>query len=191
MAGFELADMVKVSKVINEPDFLPLHVLRQLAQATKLVRLYPGSLRTTELGNKIRTAEKRRALQAILFHFTFWHADLSYFGLGMLGSWPKPDIGIVLWSLSGAAGEWQTAEKLTRLCTIPVNGVLEANWDMGSVLTQARVLRPLLWYGLLDHKVEKQQSASLGERHLYRKAALFDPFLSFNVRTEQPKAIRH
>ena len=191
MAGFELADMAKVSKVINEPDFLPLHVLRQLAQAAKLVRRYRGSLRTTELGSKIRMAEKRRALQAILFHLTFWHADLSYLGGGMLGSWPKPDIGIVLWSLSGAAGEWQTAEKLTRLCTIPVNGVLEANWDMGSVLTQARVLRPLLWYGLLDHKVEKQQSASLGERHLYRKAALFDRFLSFNVRTEQPGAVRH
>jgi hypothetical protein len=62
---------------------------------------------------------------------------------------------------------------------------------MGSVLTQARVLRPLLWYGLLDHKVEKEQSAPLGERHLYRKAALFDRFLSFNVRTEQLEPVRH
>jgi hypothetical protein len=32
---------------------------------------------------------------------------------------PQADIGIVLWSLSVSAGDWQTCEKLTRLCTIP------------------------------------------------------------------------
>jgi hypothetical protein len=189
--GFKPAEMASVNKVINEPDFLPLHVIRQLAQAAKLVRRYRGALRATDLGNKIRTEEKRRALQAILFHLTFWHADLSYFGRGMLGTWPKPGIGVLLWSLSVAAGEWQTSEKLTRLCTIPVNGVLDADWDVGSVLTEARVLRLLVWFGILDHKVEKAPSAPLGERHLYRKAPLFDRFLAFNVRTEKPETARH
>jgi hypothetical protein len=189
--GFEPAEMARVNKVINEPDFLPLHVIRQLAQAAKLVRRYRGTLRTTDLGNKIRTEQKRRALQAILLHLTFWHADLSYFGGGMFGSWPKSDIGILLWSLSVSAADWHTPEKLTRLCTVPVNGVLEANWDIGSVLTEARVLRPLAWFGLLDHRLEKTPSAPLGERYLYRKAPLFDRFLSFNVRTEGPETHPH
>ena len=189
--GFEPSELAKVGKVINEPDFLPLHLIRQLAQAAKLVRRYRGTLRTTELGNKIRSNEKRRALQAILFHLTFWHADLSYFGVGMLGSWPRSDIGVVLWSLSVSAADWQTGKKLTRLCTVPVNGLLEAEWDIGSVLMEARVLRLLVWYGLLERKTEKSPEALLGERHLYRKAPLFDRFLSFNVRTEQPETAQH
>ena len=189
--GFEPSELAKVGKVINEPDFLPLHLIRQLAQAAKLVRRYRGTLRTTELGNKIRSNEKRRALQAILFHLTFWHADLSYFGVGMLGSWPRSDIGVVLWSLSVSAADWQTGKKLTRLCTVPVNGLLEAEWDIGSVLMEARVLRLLVWYGLLERKTEKSSEALLGERHLYRKAPLFDRFLSFNVRTEQPETAQH
>jgi len=53
--GFKPAEMAEFHKVINEPDFLPLHVIRQLVQAAKLVRRYRGALRATDLGNKIRT----------------------------------------------------------------------------------------------------------------------------------------
>jgi len=34
-------------------------------------------------------------LLAILFHLASWHMDLSYFGRGLLGSWPQADIGVV------------------------------------------------------------------------------------------------
>jgi hypothetical protein len=45
--------------------------------------------------------------------------DLGYFGRGLLGSWSQVDAGVVLWSVSVCANDWQSAEKLTRLCTIP------------------------------------------------------------------------
>lgn len=117
--------------------------------------------------------------------------DLGYFGRGLLGSWPQADIGIVLWSLSVSADDWQTPEKLTRLCTVPTNGVLQATWDTGSHTTEARILRPLLWFGLLDHRAEKALGARFAEQHFYRKAPLFDRFLTFDVRTEQPEKVRH
>jgi hypothetical protein len=36
--NYDQADAFRFNKVINEPDFLPLHVVRQLAQAATLVR---------------------------------------------------------------------------------------------------------------------------------------------------------
>ena len=188
--GFDLDAVLSVCKVVNEPDLPPLHFIRHLAQLAKLVRRDRGKLRATVSGREIRTETKRRALQAILFHLAFWHADLAYFG-GPLGSWPQPDIGVLLWSLSVAAANWQTPEKLTRLCAIPVDGVLSATWDVGSAMTEMRVLRPLVWYGLLDQKPQREKTARAPflVRHVYRKAPLFDRFLVFDVRTKQAETV--
>jgi hypothetical protein len=116
---YDQADAFRLNKVINEPDFLPLHVVRQLAQAATLVRVQRGKLVATPLGKSILSDAKRGSLLAALFHLAFWRMDLSYFGRGLLGSWPQADAGVMLWSLSVCANDWQSAEKLTRLCTIP------------------------------------------------------------------------
>src|SRR6266446_8282968 len=86
---YDQADAFRLNKVINEPDFLPLHVVRQLAQAATLVRAQRGKLVATPLGKSILSAAKQGALLAILFHLAFWHLDLGYFGRGLLGSWPQ------------------------------------------------------------------------------------------------------
>jgi hypothetical protein len=114
---------------------------------------------------------------------------ISVEGCTVLG--PNVMPGIVLWSLSIAAADWQTSEKLTRLCTIPVNEVLQATWDTGSLMMEARILRPLLWFGLLDHRAEKVPDTRFAERHLYRKTPLFDRFVTFNVRTDPLETVRH
>jgi hypothetical protein len=143
------------------------------------------------LGKDLLTEDRHRALQAILFHVTFWHAHLGYLGRGMHGSWPQRDIGILLWSLSVAAADWQTPERLTRLCTIPVHEVVRASWDTASLTMEARILRPLLWFGLLEHRAEKPPEGGLAGRRLYRKSSLFERFLTFEIRTELPQARRH
>ena len=86
--------------------------------------------------------------------FMFWHTDLGYFGRDPLDSRPQADIGIVLWSLSVSASDWQTSEKLTRLCTIPEPDILSETWDRSAHAMEARILRPLLWFGLLEHSSE-------------------------------------
>ena len=115
--GYDQANAFRLHKVINEPDFLPLHIVRLLAEAAKLVRTRHGKLVATPLGKSMLSEARRGSLQAILFHLAFWHVDLGYFGRGLLGSWPQADVGIVLWSLSVCGNDWQTSEKLTRLCT--------------------------------------------------------------------------
>jgi hypothetical protein len=189
--GFDKVEAFRFNKVVNEPDFLPLLFLRQLAEAAGLLRKSKGHLRTSPRGRAALDEPNLRSLQALLFHLTMWHFDLSYFGIARHGRWPQEDVGVVLWSLSVAANDWQSTERLTRMCTVPIHSVLEPGWDSASMAMQARILRTLHWFGLLDHKREPIEGQRFGERHFYRKTALFDRFLTFNVRTEAETATRH
>ncbi|MBM3492599.1 MAG: hypothetical protein FJX68_19585 [Alphaproteobacteria bacterium] len=182
--GFDKAEAFRLHKVVNEPDFLPLFFVRHVAEAGKLVRRDRGHLKVTPAGRKLLKEPHQKALQAVLFHLALWRLDLGYLGRGLHHGWPQHDIGIVLWSLSIAANDWQPPERLTRMCTIPINGVLESSWDTGSHAMEATVLRPLRWFGLLDYRQDDIPERRLEKRHFYRKTPLFDRFLSFDVKLE-------
>jgi len=187
--NYDQADAFRLHKVINEPDFLPLYVVRQLAEAATLVRSQRGKLMATPLGESMPNEERQGSLLAILFHLAFWHADLGDFGRGLLGSWPQADAGVVLWSLSVCANDWQPAEKLTRLCTIPELAMLSGTWDRTTYAMEAKILRPLLWFGLLEHR--KVSGSRFNERHFYRKTKLFDQLLTFDVQLDVSERARH
>jgi hypothetical protein len=74
---------------------------------------------------------------------------------------------------------------LTRICTIPIIGVLESPWDTGSHAMEAKILRPLLWFGLLGYRELDNPDSASGRKHCYRKTELFDRFVSFDVQLEQ------
>jgi hypothetical protein len=187
---YDKTELLRFQKVINEPDFLPLHFVRILAQAAKLFRTYRGKLIPTPLGRRLLAAEQHGPLQALLFHVAFWHLNLAYFDRYPFDSWPQSQVGIILWSLSASAHDWLPRETLTRLCVSPVIGLLESQWDFGSSAMAARILRPLVWFGLLESRSEGRSATELVERRLYRKAPLFDRFVKFDVQVESPD-IRH
>jgi hypothetical protein len=189
--GFDRAEAFRFHKVINEPDFLPLFFVRHVAEAGKLLRRHKGHLKATPAGRQMLEALHQGALQAILFHIALWHLDLGYLGRGLHHGWPQCDAGIALWSLSIAANDWQPPERLTRMCTIPINGVLNTPWDTASHAMEATILRPLHWFGLLDHRQNDIPDRHLENRHLYRKTPLFDRFLSFDVTLETADGSRH
>ena len=56
---YDQADAFQFNKVINEPDFMPLHVVRLLAQAATLVRAQRGKLVATPLGKSILSDARR------------------------------------------------------------------------------------------------------------------------------------
>jgi hypothetical protein len=76
---YDKTELVRYNKVINEPDFLPLHFVRILTQAAGLFRRFRGKLVATPLGRKILKVEQFGPLQALLFHVAFWHVNLGYF----------------------------------------------------------------------------------------------------------------
>lgn len=184
LPDYDKEELFRYHKVINEREFLPLHFVRILAQAAKLIRILPGKLVPTPLGRRMLTAERHGPLQAILFHVAFWRMNLAYFDGYPVDPWPQSQIGVVLWSLSASAHDWLPRETLTRLCTSPVIGVLESQWDFGSSAMEARILRPLVWFGLLESRSEASSGKELYEPRLYRKALLFDRFVKFNVKIE-------
>ena len=186
---FNKDDQFRLNKVINEPDFLPLFFMRHIAQFAKLVHRRKGYMKLTTAGRS--TLEHQEALQAVLFHTAFWNMDLGDLGRGLHSGWPQGDIGIVLWSLSVAANDWQTRENLTRLCAVPNNGVLNSTWDTGSMAMEANILRPLLWFGMLEHKQEEIEGDTLNCRNFYRKSPLFDRFCRFDVMLEGADSHRH
>ena len=120
-----------------------------------------------------------------------WQLDLSYLGRGLHDGWPQGDIGVVLWSVSVSANDWQSSHRLTRLCTIPVKGVLEAQWDTGTHAMEGKILRPLWWFGLLEYRREESTGRRFEASHFYRKTPLFDRFLSFRVKLEAAAGSRH
>jgi len=99
-------------------------------------------------------------------------------------------VGVILWSLSASAHDWLPRETLTRLCASPVIGVLESQWDFGSSAMEARILRPLVWFGLLESRTRAKSATELVDSRQYRKAPLFDRFVKFDVQIEGPE-IRH
>ena len=182
--NFDKLDFLDFHRVINEPDFWPLHVVRVLTIVTKLTRSHRGNLTLTHLGRRMM-GERLGAVNALLFQTALWHLNISYFDRFPLGGWPQSHTGVVLWSLSAAANDWISPEALCRLCTVPVIGVLESDWDLGSSLMEMRVLRSLVWFGLLGSRVEEKPTGVI-KRYAYRKTPLFDRFLKFDVQIELP-----
>jgi hypothetical protein len=68
--------------------------------------------------------------------------------------------------------------------------VLESQWDFGSSAMEARILRPLVWFGLLESQTEPRSPTEVVEPRLYRKAPLFERFVKFEVQIEGSE-IRH
>lgn len=189
---YDQAEAFRLHKVINEPDFLPLHIVRLLAEAAKLVQVRQGKLVATSFGKSMLADQRHGSLAATLLHLALWQMDLTYFARGLLGSWPQADMGIVLWSLSVSATAWETVKRLTRLCTIPERSMLSpGTWDQTPYAMEARILRPLLWFGLLDHRAEELPDKSLTAGHYYRKAALFDRIFAFDAAVDLQSGVRH
>lgn len=90
--------------------------------------------------------------------------------------WPQHHIGVVLRSLSVARRDRSDAGALTRSCTILDTLETPCATDLPDDAMVSRVLRPLLWLGLVESR-EQQYAAEFGADDCYRKTALFDGLL--------------
>ncbi|MYK32443.1 MAG: hypothetical protein F4051_12225 [Boseongicola sp. SB0670_bin_30] len=85
------------------------------------------------------------------------------------GRWPQHDIGPILWALSGVAGEWHGADTLVVSCTDPE---IPAPHDFKAWPA------PLCWFGVMEWR----EIQDMHDVRRWRKTALFDRMLSFDVR---------
>ena len=187
----EATEQFREGKALREQDVWELHLLHRLVDGAGLIDGRALLLLLTDLGREMLETGRRGALQALLFRQAFWHTDLSEHIKGaprrLPGWWPQGDIGVILWSLSAVAEEWQGTDGLTALCTVPDDRMPHAPWNPAATMFAWRVLRPLWWFGL----IERSETAHPFEPPRWRKTALFDRFLSFDVRLADGAAAGH
>lgn len=189
--GVERDVIRQFHKVINEPDFLALYSIRNLLEASRLARKHKGHLVIAPAGRKALDGSTLPALQASLFETAFWRIDLGYFSRGFLGNWPQDHIGLVLWSLGLSASRWMEPAQLVRLSTIPFEAVIRQSYDVAQYALEGAVLRPLEAFGLFERREDPVPGQRFHTRSFYRKTALFDRFLTFDVRVERDSFVRH
>ena len=70
---------------------------------------------------------------------------------------------------------------------VPDNTIPTAHWNPAGMLFAVRILGPLRWFGL----VECREPGGFRESRCWRKSALFDRFLSFDVQLSDSRAAGH
>ena len=68
---------------------------------------------------------------------------------------------------------------------------MTGTWDRSAFALEAKILRPLLWFGLLEHRSEKIPNTQFVMLNYYRKTALFERLLKFDVQVEFSEGLCH
>lgn len=189
--AFDLSLIRSVTKVLNEQDVWPAEMLRVIAVEMRLLRRAGKTLVPTAKARKLLGMDGAGDLASRLFEIVFWRINLGRWDGCPVPSWPQGDIGIIVWALSHVASDWETPDRLARLTTVPVIGVLEAERDFSGLALELRILRMLALFGLLDADSAPQSPERFPARRRYRKTPFFDRFLSFDVTLEPIEGARH
>jgi len=190
--GYDKGNALAMNKVLNEADVLPVELTRLIAQTAKLLRKREKRLLATKSGSGLAEPEAAAELFAKLFATIFWQTNLSYFDRVPFEAWPQNHVGIVLWCLSVAGEGWFMPEDLMRSCTVWEPALDEGHSDFPAYAFESRVLRPLNWFGLLEMRMIGDANAPTWQRdRQYRKAALFDRVLRFDVQVAKPPGPAH
>lgn len=188
--GCDKATTLAMNKVINKQNAYEVFFTRIGLQAAGLLRRRAGVLKPTKVAQSLLAAEAAPALLGQILQAVFWRMNLQNFDRNPLQFWPQHHAGLVLWCLSVAAHEWSSAEHLTPICTImaTIDKLIPHGLPIFAVLT--RVLRPLTWLGLMESRRLKR-AAGWGHDEEFRKTALFDQMLSFQVEMIGAEDARH
>ena len=176
--GYEIEELYRLNRVLNEHDFHPIAVMHDLLLAGKQMRHFKGKAVLTKSGRQV--LGDYNALQIALFETWFTRFDFAYYErFDMPEITGGNDYGHFFGVISNRASDWVSLADLTRWC-IPVdiinhyhiNLLDEACWHLSSRLT-----RPLNWLGLLE--VNRGNKLSPFCEQTIRKTGLFDEFLNF------------
>lgn len=190
--GYDKAQALAMNKVLNEADVMPVEATRLIGQVAKLFRNRQRRLHATPLARRLLSLDQSLDLFALLFETVFWRANLGYFDNVPVEQWPQNHIGLVLWCLSVAAQEWTTVEPLVPLCTVYDDVFADRPQDFPKFAFESRVLRPLTWFGLIERRLVGEDSApEWRKERQYRKSALFDLALRFDVQLVQASGLAH
>jgi hypothetical protein len=184
--GQEPEKLYAMNKVLNEQDFFPLAVMHDLMLVTRLLRHVKGKAVPTKAGRAIMG--DHGALQAVLFDAYFMALDPSAFDRFVI-EYKDADLRHFIGVVQNRLGDWVTLVDFASWC-LPIEAIqtyrISPQYDACFYL-MSKVVRPLLWLGLLERKPE--QDTTRIEERLYRKTPLFDRFIRIMMGQSGGRAI--
>jgi len=173
------AEIRAVCKVVNEQDFTPALYLHAVFRLAGLVRKERGVLKVTRKGQMLLPEEAAGQLQAVLFRTTFARYNPAYLDGFNLPEVFAPQISLILYLVGQFCTDWREPGALMRSVTFATKELTEPKHPhLPEAAFEARVLRYLCWYGLME-KAQPAANDDWRQPRLYRKSALYDKMLQF------------
>jgi hypothetical protein len=170
-------------KVVNESDIMPLEVLHGVCEYGKLIYKRGNRAYVTSKGQELLADAQAGRLYRQLFYTMFRNFDLGFLSPFRETPLVQDKMAVILWRLQLVADDWISLNELPRQVFLYAVGeqVRAASiWPkVESDVLLGEVLRPLLWFGLLecDHTDDEYHGPDVVLK--YRKTPLFDRFLTF------------
>lgn len=182
-----LRDDDTTPRMLNEEDFLPLHLPRILLEISGLVQRRKGCISRTRRGEALTADARAGALFATLVRVHFRRFNLAYLD----GAADAPDfqstIGYSLYRFSRWGDEWRTAEDSSDLLVLPgvrLTMPSSPHLDMVALIVRTRFLGPLAGFALAEERhLDAGPDDFLGE-WAYRKTPLFGRVVSFRLTSD-------
>jgi hypothetical protein len=176
-----------LTKVVNERDVYPLHIIRIICECGGLTTKRRNQLTASRKAVALCADDQAGALFRHLFVTVFRRFSLDYLS-PFARDTPEVQnsIGVILWVLWMGAKHWSSDTDLARAALLPyvrlkteaVSPMLDASAD----ILDCEVLQPLVWFGLLECNLTDKDRFDPDKVRKFRKTPLFDQFLSFHFK---------
>ncbi len=175
--------VMRCSKVVNEQDIFPLHVLRIILELAGLVQRRKGFFKTTKAGSRLLEEGSAGELFAKLFLTYFRKFNIAYEGRLPEFSSVQDTFAYSLYAVSKRFQHWTNPDPIANTLFLPVvcREITDA-WPFDHAprtIAYSYILRPLEEFGLLQNRAANALGVSYPDSN-YKKSPLFDAFIAFD-----------
>lgn len=181
----DTAQLLRFSKIINEMDVRPLHMVHLLLLEIGLVRHYKGKLAITKTGRRALEDDGAAMLQCVIFQTLFQEFDLGY--LDTLPDYPgvQATIAFILYAIQQSAQEPIAVGDLMARAYMPA---VASEFSEGPYPRHAlvafftRVLNPLENFGLVQVVSSGEKRERKMDQDQVQVTPLFNAMIHFDVK---------
>lgn len=169
----------------NEQDFGPLHFTRVLLEVAGLIKRRKGAWTRTRRGEQLAAPVRAGELLAHLFRTQFRAFNLAYLDRALAAPGFQRTIGYTLYQYGRVGGAWRKPSALKERIVLPAvvdEAAMDRGYDAMALIVETRFLRPLVRFGLAERRTTERGAAEIIARDEFRKSALFDRVVRFDVR---------
>ncbi|MBX3178824.1 MAG: hypothetical protein KF886_15830 [Candidatus Hydrogenedentes bacterium] len=185
MRGERIAESLTVCnpKNRNETDIWPIHFVRVLLEAAKLIRLYKGKFQLTKLGRQFLDPARAGALQAHLFTAFVRSINIAYLDRAPEYAGVQATYPFILFAVRQIAAEEVGMEEFAQKIFLPaVEEEFEEHeyFSDRDFVARIRVAEPLADFGLLTIKTINPEARYFDREETVRITPLFDRMIRFD-----------